>query len=541
MKHNKIGYFLILSVILVLLVLLSPIPTYAGGGVITLSPTEGKIGDWIKASGGGFGAGRAVYIYFSSNRADEGDEIDSQVTVYERLLVVSTGAGGSFSSLIFVVPETLTDGMYEQDVHGGDYYLYATYFESKTIIEAVEFTVIGGEIELDPENGTVGIEVEISGEGMRPNQKIVVEYDADEVDIISGDSETDGEGQFACAIIVPDSIAGSHIVTVIDESGDMPQAEFGVRPEITLDLSQQVVGGTVQVSGSGFGKNEAVTLTLDGRSVNTTPASVETSYCGSFNCSFVVPSVDSCGVKNVVARDEGINNAGAQLTVPASITLSPVITPASPGNVGMELTVRGMGFIAGAEVTVTYTTDGEAVPVATPTADDRGRLSVSFAVPPSVAGSHAVTATDGVTTVTSIFTMESQAPPMPRLLLPEFGGSSGAEAYFDWEDVTDPSGVSYTLQVATDDSFTTIVLEKEGLPQSQYTLSEGEELAKAAAPYYWRVRAVDGASNEGDWSLSVLFYIGFFRLSNWLLYVLFGLGVLLLVIVIFWLRRRRAA
>lgn len=537
MKDNKIGYFLILSIILVLLVLLSPVATYAAGGTINPYPTSGKIGDWIKASGGGFGAGRLLFIYFSGNKADEGDEIDSKVTAYERVLVVSTSASGSFTNLGFAVPEALTDGMYEQDVHGGDYYLYATYAESKTIIEAVKFIVIGGEIELDPENGTVGIEVEISGEGMHPNQKIAVEYDGDEVDIISGDSETDGEGQFACAITVPDSIAGSHIVTVIDESGDMPQAEFSVRPEITLDLSQQGVGGTVQVSGTGFAKNEVVVLTFDGRSVSTTPPSVETSYLGSFSCSFVVPPVNSCGVKSVIARDEGVNSAGAQLTVPASITLSPVITPASPGNVGMELTVRGMGFIAGAEVTVTYTTDGEAIPVAAPTADDEGRLSVSFAVPPSVAGSHAVTATDDVTTVTSIFTMESEAPPMPRLLLPEFGSTSGAEAYFDWEDITDPSGVSYTLQVATDDSFTTIVLEKEGLPQSEYTLSEGEKLA--GDTYYWRVRAVDGASNESDWSLSVLFYVGFFRLSNWLLYVLFGLGVLLLIIVIFWWRRQR--
>jgi hypothetical protein len=538
-KDNKIGYFLILSVILVLLVLLSPIPAYATGGTITPSPTSGRIGDWIKTSGGGFGAGRLVYIFFSSNRADEDDEIDSQVTAYERVLAVSTGSGGSFSNFTFIVPEALTDGMYEQEVHGGDYYLYATYAESKTIIGVVGFTVIGGEIELDPETGTVGTELEISGEDMRPNQQIAVEYDADEVDIISGDSETDGEGQFVCAVTIPESIAGSHIVAVIDESGDMPQAEFSVRPGITLDPSQQAVVGTVQVSGRGFGKNKAVILTFEGRSVNTTPESVETSYCGSFDCSFAVPSVDSCGDKSVIAMDEASYSAEAQLTVPASITFSPVITPASPGNVGMELTIDGMGFIAGAEVTVTYATDGEAIPVATPTVDDEGKLSVSFTVPPSAAGSHAVTATDGVTTATSIFTMESQAPPMPRVLLPEFGGTSGAEAYFDWEGVTDPSGVSYTLQVATDDSFTTIVLEKEGLPQSQYTLSEGEKLAGAS--YCWRVRAVDGASNEGAWSLSILFYIGFFRLSNWLFYVLFGLGVLILVIIIFWWRRQRVA
>jgi hypothetical protein len=459
------------------------------------------------------------------------------------VLSASTGSSGSFSDLTFVVPEALTDGKYEQDVHGGSYYVYATYGEGKTIIEVVGFTVLAGEIELDPESGTVGIEVNISGEGLRPNQKIAVEYDGHEVDITSGDSETDDEGQFDCAIIIPASITGSHVVTVIDESGDRPEAEFGVSPKITLDPSQQVVGGVVQVSGTGFSKNEVVTLAFDGRSVNTTPEFVETSYLGNFNCSFVVSSVGSYGIKNVIAEDADLSNASAQLTVPASIAFSPVISPTSPGNVGMDLTVRGVGFIAQAEVTVTYTINGEVITVATAKADDSGKLLVSFAVPASVAGSHAVAATDGVTTATSIFTMESKAPPMPRLLLPEIGSTSGAEAYFDWEDVTDPSGVSYTLQVATDANFATIVLEKEGLPQSEYTLSEGEKLAsaKAASPYYWRVRAVDGASNDGDWSLSGLFYVGFFGLSNWVLYLSCGLGVLLIVIFVLWRRSRRAA
>jgi hypothetical protein len=205
----------------------------------------------------------------------------------------------------------------------------------------------------------------------------------------------------------------------------------------------------------------------------------------------------------------------------------------------MKVTVRGIGFSAGADVVVTYAVDGEAIPVATAMTDDSGKLSLSFAAPPSVAGSHAVTATDGVITLTSVFTMESQAPPMTRLLLPKIGGT--LEAYFDWEDVSDPSGVSYTLQVASDGSFTTILLEQSGLPQSEYAVAKGEKLAstKANAPYYWRVKAVDGASNEGGWSLSGLFYVGSSWLSNWVWYVFCGLGVLLLVTIVFWLRRRR--
>jgi len=83
--------------------------------------------------------------------------------------------------------------------------------------------------------------------------------------------------------------------------------------------------------------------------------------------------------------------------------------------------------------------------------------------------------------------------------------------YFDWEDVEDSSGVTYTLNIASDANFTSLVLEKSGLTSSQYTITEAEKLAstKKEAPYYWRVNAVDGASNESEWSGAGTFYVGF--------------------------------
>ncbi len=550
MRHKRIGYFLLLSIILALLVLLSPVPAHAAAAteVIYLQDREGKRGDWIGINVFYFETSKVVRIYFSSDEASKDDTIDGEVTAYEQIVEASTFGfsvgGGSFVGMyFFVVPDKLTDGERQEDVHDGDYYVYATYYPSTSIVCTAEFTVIDGELELDPAEGAVGGEVEISGEGLRPDQKIGVDYDGDKVDIISGDSETDSTGQFSCTIIIPEGVTGGHTITVTDESGDSPEVEFIVKPKITLDPSQQAIGEVVQVSGRGFDKNEDITLVIDSRRIDTTPAPLETDDLGSFNCSFVVPFFDSCGVRKVAADDyKGEELTDAELAVLAGIVLSPVTSPASPGHVGMELGVRGIGFIARAEVSVAYTINDEAIPVLTATADDNGKLSVSFAVPPSAAGSHVVTATDGVISVTSTFTMESQPPPQPHLLLPEIGSKSEAEAYFDWEDVADPSGVSYTLQVATDANFTNIVLEEEGLPQSGYAMSEGEELAstKATAPYYWRVRAVDGASNEGDWSPSGLFSVGFSWLSNWVLYIFYGLGALLLVVLVFWWQRRRA-
>jgi len=528
MKDNKIYYFLALSTVLALLLSVSVGTTQVAGASIRLDPKEGKIGDWVEVDLWGFAG--PVRVYFSSDEADVGDAIDDEVTAYMRTNIEN-----------FRVPDRLEDGSIKEDVHGGEYYVYAARVGSKEIIAVAKFTVIDGEIWLDPEEGTVGGEVEISGEGLRPEQEITVEYEGDEIDIISGDTKTDSDGKFTCTVIIPDSVIGEHVITVTDVSGNKPEAEFTVKPGITLIPAEQEAGKEVEVYGAGFSKEDAIVLTLDGKRISTIPTYIETNRRGSFNCIFAAPLYDSSGTRKVEATDRSFNRAEAQLTVLAGIRLSPATSPTSPGHVGMELTVHGVGFIANATVTITYSEDDEVIAEATATADADGNFMVDFTVPPSVAGSHVITATDGTSTVTSTFTMESQAPPVPVPLLPKVASTAEVEAYFDWEEVTDPSGVSYTLQVASDAGFTAIVLEKEGLPHSEYTVTEEEKLESTEKEaYYWRVKAVDGAFNGGEWSPPGLFYVGFSRISmsGWVWYIFYGLGALLLVILGFWLRKR---
>jgi len=546
MKGKNIYRLLALSTILALLLSVSAVTTYAAGIAIWLDPWEGKIGDWIEIDGSGFDASELVCIYFSSDKANVGDAIDSRVTAYEHVITATTNPDGDFPrSYKFEVPDALTDGVDEEDVHGGDYYAYAAYYHSQVIIAVAKFTVIGGEIWLEPEEGTVGSGVEISGEELRQNQKITVEYEGDEVDIISGDVETDGDGQFTCTVIIPESAMGNHVITVIDESGNKPEAEFSVKPKIILDPAQQAAGGEVIVTGTGFGEKEVITITLDGDKISTTPVILNTNRRGSFSASFLAPSRESDTTIKIEAGEAVFgqirNGAEAQLTIVAGIRSDPVTSPASPGYVGMELTVRGGGFIVDTEVTITYSTNGEVIPVTTARTSASGNFSASFTVPPSVAGSHVIAATDGTSTVTFTFTMESQAPPVLVPLLPGVADTVAAEAYFDWEEVTDPSGVSYTLQVASDADFTAIVLEKEGLSHSEYTVTEEEKLESTdKEAYYWRVKAVDGAFNGGEWSPPGLFYVGFSPtlMPGGVWYIFYGLGALLLVILGFWLRKR---
>ncbi len=514
-----------------------------------LDPEEGKIGDSIRIDGLWFDANEEFSIYFSSDKAFIGDDIDSEVTAYYQCVRIAfTNTDGDFITPYgFIIPNELTDGKDKEDVHGGDYYFYATYFLKKRIEAVAKIVVIDGEIELDPDEGQVGTEVEISGEGLRDGQKITIEYDGDNVDIASGNEQTDSEGKFTCTIIIPESTTGNHIITVIDESGNKPEAEFSVGPKITVNPTSATVGKTVNVSGTGFGDKEDITITFNGNNIPTTPTLLYTNRRGSFNCSFVVPSYAGYGTSKVRAIDKySFNMAETQLTIlaipatPASISLKPVTSLTSPGHVGMELTIQGAGFTANTTAIITYS-NGEAITLATVSTNANGNFSATFTIPPSSAGSHTVTATDGTNTATSVFTMESEAPPMPVPLLPEVATTIEAEAYFDWTDVTDPSGITYIFQIGTDVDFATIVLEGSGLTDSEYTLTKEEKLKLTEKEaYYWRVKAVDGAFNESEWTSPGLFYVGFSRTSipSWALYIWIGLGTLLLAILGFWVRRR---
>jgi predicted phage tail protein len=62
------------------------------------------------------------------------------------------------------------------------------------------------------------------------------------------------------------------------------------------------------------------------------------------------------------------------------------------------------------------------------------------------------------------------------------------------------------MEIARAADFVGAMLRKEGLKQATYTLSEQESLGNG--DYYWRVRAVDGAGNQGAWSTGQYFIVG---------------------------------
>jgi hypothetical protein len=471
---------------------------------ITISPSSGQVGSTVAVSGSGFDPSSSVTIYFDT-------------TVVR---TVTTTATGTFSGATFTVPES----------YKGTHTVKVSSASGDS--PGVSFTT-SQKVEITTTSGFVGDTVTISGNGFAADSGITLYFD--DVSISTATTTTNANGSFTnITFTIPPSSRGSHTIKAQDASANYATTLFTIAGEIAITPTSGTSGTSVTVSGTGFSASTHITIKYNDVPVITSPRTVNTDANGSFTANFDVPG----GVAGtyLVAATDLIYGASASFVATVDATISQATSEASPGYIGMELTITGTGFNPNTTVTITYTS--EPVVLATVTTDATGAFSVTTTIPPSVGGNHLITVTDGYTTKQFVFVMESQAPSVPALLLPEDDTKVESEASFDWEDVDDPSGVTYTLQIARDADFISIALEKQKLTTSEYVLALTEKLPSTgkAVYYYWRVKAVDGASNESAWSTPSSLYVRFF--PSWAKYTLIGIFALLFALVSFWFGMR---
>ncbi len=532
MKYSKIFRILVLAVIVSLLVITIPaVPVLAAA--ITLDPISGAPGTVVRVDGTGFTPARDIEILFDGSRQ------------YFFYLTITT------LTRSFTIPAGKAAGSYLVEVVDWG-------ASPASVVASASFTVTGtgtggqAEIALDPDEGSVGTDVEIEGNDFGDREDIIVEYDGDDItDEVDGEIDTDSRGRFTAYFIIPPSTAGDHTITVTGEATNLEaEAEFTVEPEITIDPESGTPNSNVTVTGTGFGRRAQVIIYFAGAQLLAADADTD----GSFETTFTVIKLSS-GTYNIDAEDEDGNLA----TETFKIEIEPrADINQTEGNTGTKITISGIAFKAGGSVKITY----DDIEVAAVTADSNGAFSAAFDAPTSIGGPHTITATDGTITKEFTFTMESTPPPIPAPSQPAMSAEIEAkeEAYFDWADAADDSlPVTYTLQIATDRNFTddSIILEKKKLENSEYTLTEveweslvpNEETEEEKITYYWRVKAIDGASNESEWSGSGSFAIPRSSgsgvtmptgIPQWAIYALFGLGAVILGIIGFWLGRRSA-
>jgi hypothetical protein len=198
--------------------------------------------------------------------------------------------------------------------------------------------------------------------------------------------------------------------------------------------------------------------------------------------------------------DKGLKDE-TTFTVTAGASLSSVY-----GSVGDKIIVRGTGFAHQTPIKVNF----DEQPVSTATTDNNGDFSTTVTIPPSHGGDHFITIDDGTISKQLVFSIEKSPPPAPALILPLNDSLTKAEAYFQWQIITDSSvPVTYNLQIASNQNFVNIILQKTGLQSTEYTLNDKETLTAdfKNAAYFWRVKAIDGAKNESEWSVPRIFYV----------------------------------
>jgi hypothetical protein len=374
--------------------------------------------------------------------------------------------------------------------------------------------------------------VGIYGSGFANGEtNIKVTYDSGTIKTgIAADAKGSWESNFS----IPASAKGVHEVKAygaITTESDVTAASFSVSPGIRLEPVSGYLGGAINVgdslwvSGVGFEVNEtSIKVTFDG---TLAVSNIVADAKGSWSDRLEVPPCTK-GEHTIDASGE-ISKASD--IVDATVIISPQmeLSPTS-GAIDTDITVHGTGFSANQIITISY--DGAKVATGTAT-DTKGDFTASFKIPKSKAGDHTVTVTDAKASVFSAnLSVESTPPPTSRLISPEagteFSSIGKTTVTFDWSDVEDPSGVYYVLEISPSAEFAGTVIRKEGLTASEYTLTKDEALAKGN--YYWRVRAIDGAENQSDWTSGQLFKVGG---VDWWLILLIAL-VAIVVIIIIW-------
>ena len=154
MKYTRILRILSIVISLSLVMVAIPVTPAQAERTISLTPTEGNIGDTITLTGTGFTAStddsdKYVGIYFSSDEATSGNYIDNQVKIYklvqEGAWVTDLGELGN-EGHNFTVPAVLDSGSNStQDVAPGTtYYVYVTHSYTNPVSQVSGFTAEDG-------------------------------------------------------------------------------------------------------------------------------------------------------------------------------------------------------------------------------------------------------------------------------------------------------------------------------------------------------------------------------------------------------------
>ena len=244
-----------------------------------------------------------------------------------------------------------------------------------------------------------------------------------------------GTSSITASFTVPEAASGIYWVRFVrlatDESSTF---YFPVQPGIKVTPSIVKAGGSVTVDGKGFPGETMVTLALDGKM---TGLSARTNRLGSFTSSVSIPDTFSGSHRLLV------NTLNGDI-ITATIEVLPKDNPTAPPINNVE----------------NHTTE--------PSTNNNPQP-----------------------------TIDRSPPPLPVAVSPmghSFGLFGAKVVTFVWNGVSDPSGVTYTLEIATNNTFSMLSMQQKELTETSCTVE------MPPGVYYWRVKAIDGDGNASFWA-----------------------------------------
>jgi len=488
------------------------------GASISISQSTGASGTSVTVTGSGFGAAETgIKVTYDGTPVTTGTKASSQGT-WNATFSVPTSASG---------PHSIG--------------AYGSTTQAASVGE--ESFIVSASISISRSTGASGTSVTVTGSGFGAAETgITVTYDG--TPVTTGVTAS-SQGTWNTTFSVPASASGTHSIRAYGsttQAASMGEVGFIVGASISISRSTGASRTSITVTGSGFGAAETgITVTYDGTPVTT---GVTASSQGTWNTTFSVPASAS-GSHSIRAYGSSTQAASvgeAGFNVIPAISISP-----ASGYVGTTIKITGSGFSANSTLTFTY--DDTEISGEQATTDASGSFIKSISAPKSKTGDHSISAVDTqVKEAKAIFTIESITPNTPSLLSPKSGARlkilGNTSPTLKWSAVTnDPNGVTYTLQIDTSSDFSNPILEKDNFTGTSYTLTDADSLSRGQN-YYWRVKAVDAASNESAWSQTLSFHSSKpGRMAIWTLVLIIILciaaviGIVYFIIVM--LRRRR--
>lgn len=251
------------------------------------------------------------------------------------------------------------------------------------ILASADFEVFPT-VQIAPDSGPAGTEVVVRGFGFSANEtNIPVRFRGEQI----GTAQADGQGTVDQAFPIPPGAGGTYPFEVgpDTQTGEVWRIQFSLRPRISVNPTEGVVGQTIQVSGQGFHSNEtAIRVIFDGEVVET---GISADANGSWTADGMVP----LRPKGTYEIDASGPSTPARLVPEVEFTVGTGISVSPPSaSVGDRVTVSGGGFGA-LEQDIRILLDNTPVGPEI-TADRDGVWRESFIVPSTPFGARTVSA-----------------------------------------------------------------------------------------------------------------------------------------------------